>query len=235
MEAARQEFQHALWGGSPGDPAGQQADLAHAKALQAMAEAPGGGKEDLMESIFTVLDKASSSRSAVQRALGEANVEALLLPLLSLGSESIPAPQAVTLARLLLNFTAWDDLWLSTRLRVLKRLVASTLEGAAHLEACPCPGCYEGTTECLRLLCGLTSAERGEGLGTHASQDGVRLRLALAQQTQLLPVLSAKVAAAGEGRLELPEPYATRQHIAACALLGDFAGSINHIDVEADS
>lgn len=62
----------------------------------------------------------------------------------------------------------------------------------------------------------------------------VRLRLALAQQTQLLPSLAAGVAAAGADRA-LPEPAATKKHVAVCALLGAFAGSINHTDVEADS
>lgn len=63
----------------------------------------------------------------------------------------------------------------------------------------------------------------------------MRLRLALGQQTQLLPRLAAAVTAAGTGTVELPEPAATKKHVAACALLGAFSASINHIDVEADS
>ena len=64
----------------------------------------------------------------------------------------------------------------------------------------------------------------------------VRLRLALAQETQLLPALVARVAAAGEGGAPgAAEPPVVQEHVVVCALLGAFCGSINHVDVDADS
>ncbi|KAI7842513.1 hypothetical protein COHA_003867 [Chlorella ohadii] len=130
--------------------------------------------------------------------------------------------------------TDWRAVRLGTKLKLLKRLAAAALEKSGESD-CICESCLTQSAERLELIISLTKAEQGDGLGTHAHQEGVRLRLALAQQTQLLPRLAASVVAAGAGTVELPEPAATKKHVAACALLGAFSGSINHIDVEANS